>query len=92
MHPFYGKGRGDASESANADPIPGRRSRFGTRRGIVSPLYFRAAAWLQGGLFACVARCLVGCPAANQKTPFLALDDTTHKKTGRKVDGARVLS
>jgi hypothetical protein len=52
--------------------------------------FFRAAAWLQSELFACWARFLVNRLAANQKTLLLAIDDTTHKKTGRKVDGARV--
>jgi hypothetical protein len=52
--------------------------------------FFRAAAWLQSELFACWARCLVSRLAADQKTLLLAIDDTTHKKTGRKVVGARV--
>jgi hypothetical protein len=52
--------------------------------------FFRAASWLQCELFARWARFLVGRLAANQKTLLLAIDDTTHKKTGRKVDGARV--
>lgn len=52
--------------------------------------FFRSAAWLQSELFACWARFLVGRLCAGQKTLLLAIDDTTHKKTGRKVDGARV--
>jgi hypothetical protein len=52
--------------------------------------FFRAASWLQGELFACWAHFLVGRLCAGQKTLPLAIDDTTHKKTGRKVDGARV--
>ena len=52
--------------------------------------FFRAGAWLQSELFACWARFLVGRLAAGQKTLLLAIDDTTHKKTGRKVNGARV--
>jgi hypothetical protein len=52
--------------------------------------FFRAASWLQGELFAYWARYLVGRLCARQKTLLLAIDDTTHKKTGRKVDGARI--
>jgi hypothetical protein len=52
--------------------------------------FFRAGAWLQNELFACWARFLVRRLAAGQKTLLLAIDDASHKKTGRKVDGARV--
>ncbi|MCL2000787.1 MAG: transposase [Planctomycetes bacterium] len=52
--------------------------------------FFRAASWLQNELFAYWSRYLVGRLCADQKTLLLAIDDTTHKKTGRKVDGARV--
>jgi hypothetical protein len=52
--------------------------------------FFRAASWLQCELFACWARFLVGRLCAGRKTPLLAIDDTVHKKTGRKVDVARV--
>ena len=52
--------------------------------------FFRAGAWLQSELFACWARFLVSRLCTGQKTLLLAIDDTTHKKTGRKVDGARV--
>ena len=52
--------------------------------------FFRAASWLQCELFACWARFLVNRLCAGQKTLLLAIDDTVHKKTGRKVDGARV--
>ena len=52
--------------------------------------FFRAASWLQSKLFACWARFLVGRLCAKQETLLLVIDDTTHKKTGRKVNGARV--
>jgi hypothetical protein len=52
--------------------------------------FFRAASWLQCELFACWVRFLVGRLCAGRKTLLLAIDDTVHKKTGRKVDGARV--
>src|SRR5215469_3294556 len=48
--------------------------------------FFRAASWGQNELFACWARYLVGRLCGNQKNLLLAIDDTTHKKTGRKVD------
>ena len=52
--------------------------------------FFRSAAWLQRELFACWTRYLVRRLCASTKTLLLAIDDTTHKKTGRQVDGARV--
>jgi hypothetical protein len=52
--------------------------------------FFRAASWLQCELFACWACFLVNRLCAGQKTLLLAIDDTVHKKTGRKVNGARV--
>jgi hypothetical protein len=51
--------------------------------------FFRAAAWTQGKLFACWTKFLVGRLCAGRKTLYLAIDDTTHKKTGRKINGAR---
>jgi hypothetical protein len=50
--------------------------------------FFCAASWRQCELFACWARFLVGRLCAGRKTLLLAVDDTVHKKTGRKVDGA----
>ncbi|MDR1520678.1 MAG: transposase [Planctomycetota bacterium] len=52
--------------------------------------FFRTAIWPQGELFVYCARFLVGRFAAGQQTLLLVIDDITHKKTGRKVDGARV--
>jgi hypothetical protein len=51
--------------------------------------FFRAAAWVQTELFHRWAIFLVNRLCVNDKTLILAVDDTTHKKTGRKVDGAR---
>jgi hypothetical protein len=51
--------------------------------------FFRAASWRQSKLFAYWTRYVVRRLCANQKTLLLAIDDTTHKKTGRKIDGAR---
>ena len=51
--------------------------------------FFRAAAWTGGQRLACWAKFLVSRLCAGQKTLHLVIDDTTHKKTGRKVNGAR---
>jgi len=51
--------------------------------------FFRAASWAQGHLFRQWARYQVGRLCANQKTILLALDDTVHRKTGPRVNGAR---
>ena len=51
--------------------------------------FFRAATWAQAKLFRYWAVYLVSRLCGNDKTLLLAIDDTTHAKTGRKVDGAR---
>ena len=51
--------------------------------------FFREAAWKQADLFAHWTRYLVTILCAGQKELLLSIDDTTHKKTGRKIDGAR---
>jgi hypothetical protein len=64
-----------------------------TRRKRVVQVYhyfFRDAAWLQAELFSNWARYLVQRLCANQKTLLLSIDDTTHKKTGPKISGARI--
>ena len=64
-----------------------------TRRERVVQVYhyfFREASWLQTELFSHWARYLVKLLCAGQKTICLAVDDTTHKKTGPKVNGARI--
>jgi hypothetical protein len=52
--------------------------------------FFRSAAWLQSELFQRWAKYLVHRLCANQKTLLIVTDDTAHKKTGRKINGARV--
>jgi hypothetical protein len=51
--------------------------------------FFRSASWLQSDLFACWARYIVKRLCARQKILHLSIDDTTHKKTGQKINGAR---
>ncbi len=51
--------------------------------------FFREAAWVQTQLFAHWTRYLVARLFANRKTLLLSIDDTTHKKTGQKINGAR---
>ena len=51
--------------------------------------FFREASWKQADLFAHWTRYLVATLYAGQKELLLSIDDTTHKKTGRKINGAR---
>jgi hypothetical protein len=51
--------------------------------------FFRAASWVQSELWSCWTRHVVRRLCASQTVLLLAIDDTTHKKTGRKIDGAR---
>lgn len=52
--------------------------------------FFRSAVWAQDAVFRVWTRYLVKRLFANKKTLVLSVDDTVHKKTGRKIDGARV--
>lgn len=51
--------------------------------------FFREASWVQTQLFAHWTRYLVARLFANRKTLLLSIDDTTYKKTGPKISGAR---
>jgi len=51
--------------------------------------FFRAAVWTVAHLFRLWATLLVNTLAPNDPELVLATDDTVHKKTGRKVDGAK---